>query len=107
MEHNFSSNLLQPLSVIMGCRTGFCTAGERDWQSAGLKGIGCKSVLLVYFAAFNSQRAMEQLLAFKIVKIYSHPVAFSLRFFKSAGCQGKISDWLQPCVRLASTLEAA
>jgi len=46
-----------------------------------LKEIGCKSVWLVYISPFF--RPIEQLLAFKIVKIYPHPVTFSLRFFKS------------------------
>ena len=46
-----------------------------------LKEIGCKSVWLVYISPLF--RPIEQLLAFKIVKIYPHPVAFSLRFFKS------------------------
>src|SRR6185437_12014628 len=46
-----------------------------------LKEIGCKSVWLVYISPLF--RPIEQLLAFKIVKIYPHPVIFSLRFFKS------------------------
>jgi hypothetical protein len=46
-----------------------------------LKEIGCKSVWLVYISPLF--RPIEQLLAFKIVKIYPHPVTFSLRFFKS------------------------
>jgi len=46
-----------------------------------LKEIGCKSVWLVYISPLF--RPIEQLLAVKIVKIYPHPVTFSLRFFKS------------------------
>jgi hypothetical protein len=46
-----------------------------------LKEIGCKSAWLVYISPLF--RPIEQLLAFKIVKIYPHPVTFSLRFFKS------------------------
>jgi len=46
-----------------------------------LKEIGCKSVWLVYISPLF--RPIEQLLAFKIVKIYLHPVTFSLRFFKA------------------------
>jgi len=46
-----------------------------------LKEIGYKSVWLVYISPLF--RPIEQLLAVKIVKIYPHPVTFSLRFFKS------------------------
>jgi hypothetical protein len=46
-----------------------------------LKEIGCKSIWLVYISPLF--RPIEQPLAFKIVKIYPHPAAFSLRFFKS------------------------
>ncbi len=46
-----------------------------------LKEIDCKSVWLVYISPLF--RPIEQLLVFKIVKIYPHPAAFSLRFFKS------------------------
>jgi hypothetical protein len=46
-----------------------------------LKEIGCKSVWLGYISPLF--RPIEQLLAFKIVKIYPYPVTFSLRFFKS------------------------
>jgi len=57
----------------------------RDFLSASslsdLKEIGCKSVWLVYISPLF--RPIEQLLAFKIVKIHPHPVTFSLRFFKS------------------------
>jgi hypothetical protein len=51
------------------------------YETIGLKEIGCKSVWLVYISSLF--RPIEQLLAFKIVKIYPHPVTFSLRFFKS------------------------
>jgi hypothetical protein len=54
------------------------------WQSVGLKGNRLQKCLAgLYFAALCSERPIEQLLAFKIVKIQPHPVAFSLRFFKS------------------------
>ncbi|MEO8767514.1 MAG: hypothetical protein ABI363_04125, partial [Nitrosospira sp.] len=45
-----------------------------------LKETGCKSVRLAYISPLF--RPIEQLLAFKIVKIYPHSAAFSLRFFK-------------------------
>ena len=46
-----------------------------------LKEIGCKSVWTVHISPLF--RAIERLLAFKIVKICPRPVTFSLRFFKS------------------------
>jgi hypothetical protein len=46
-----------------------------------LKEIGCKSVWTVHISPLF--RAIERLLAFKIVKICPRPVVFSLRFFKS------------------------
>jgi len=62
--------------------------GKGKWATGGnsgslsdLKEIGCKSVWLVYISPLF--RPIEQLLAFKIVKIYPHPVTFSLRSFKS------------------------
>jgi hypothetical protein len=57
-----------------------------------LKEIGCKSVWLVYISPLF--RPIEQLLAFKIVKIYPHPVTFSLRFFKSDRLLEAFSDIL-------------
>src|SRR6185437_4844747 len=72
-----------------------------------LKEIGCKSVWLVYISPLF--RPIEQLLAFKIVKIYPHPVTFSLRFFKSDrlpdGIAGQFRQF--PSLRIPADLHPA
>jgi len=45
-----------------------------------LKENGCKSAWLAYISPLF--RSTEQLLVFKIVKIYPYPITFSLRFFR-------------------------
>ena len=65
-------------------QAGFVLCNNRNCVSSSmsaLKEIGCKNVWLVYISPLF--RPIEQLLVFKIVKIYPHPVTFSLRFFKS------------------------
>jgi hypothetical protein len=52
---------------------------------SALKEIGCKSVLLVHISPIF--RPMEQLLAFKIVKIYPYPLTFSFDSSSPTDCR--------------------
>jgi hypothetical protein len=74
--------VLPPLPSLLPICDDLPTSSLSD-----LKEIGCKSGWLVYISPLF--RPIEQLLAFKIVKIYPHPVTFSLRFFKSDRLLGK------------------